>query len=249
MSTALAFHHVFAGYPTPHGWLPVVEDFSLEVEAGQWVGVVGPSGCGKTTLLRLAAGLLQPTRGEVRVGGREPRGQVAYMPQGDTLLPWRTALGNLLAALAVDRVSRGQAERKARGLLDQLHLTAFANAYPHELSGGMRQRIALCRVFVVERPLLLLDEPLGALDALTRAELQDWLMQVGPELGRTAVLVTHDVEEAVLLADAVVVLSPRPATVAATVPVDLPRPRDRLTAAVAELRGEVLRALAEARRA
>ncbi len=249
MNPALVFVRAFAGYPTPQGWLPVVEDFSLEVGEGQWVGVVGPSGCGKTTILRLAAGLLRPARGEVRVEGQDPRGRVAYVPQGDTLLPWRTALGNLTAPLQVEGIPRLQAERRAWELLDRLGLASFARFYPHELSGGMRQRIALSRVFLVDRGMLLLDEPLGALDALTRAELQDWLMHIGPGMHKTAVLVTHDVEEAVLLSDAVVVLTARPARAWTTVPVALSRPRDRLNSQVMERRGRVLAALGEARRA
>lgn len=209
-----------------------------------WASLVGPSGCGKTTLLRAAAGLLRPQSGTVRVFGAEPQGRVAYMPQGDTLLPWRTALGNILAAREADGRVDPSARREAHELLAHFGLARFAQAFPHELSGGMRQRVALLRTFFARRALLLLDEPLGALDALTRAELEDWLAGVWKNSGKTVVLVTHDVEEAAVLSDSVHVLSPRPAHVVATLGIDPPRPRDRLAPAIQSVRATILGALA-----
>lgn len=173
MTGALELHEVCAGYPTPKGFLSVLDRLSLLVEKEEWVSVVGPSGCGKTTLLRVSAGLLRPQSGKVLVFGEVPRGQVAYMPQGESLLPWRTALGNILAAREADGRVDKKTKREALEFLEDFGLADFAKSFPHELSGGMRQRVALLRTFFAKRDLLLLDEPLGALDALTRAELQD----------------------------------------------------------------------------
>jgi len=169
------------------------------------------------------------------------------MPQGDSLLPWRTALGNILAALEVDGRPRPEAVSKARDCLAQFGLGGFEKSYPFELSGGMRQRVALLRAFLAQRELLLLDEPLGALDALTRAELQDWLFSVWQTLRKTVVLVTHDVEEALLLSDRVFVLSARPAKVIAEIPVPQERPRFRIDSQIQGLREEILRSLQKAK--
>ncbi|HAF70691.1 MAG: ABC transporter related protein [Acetothermia bacterium 64_32] len=227
------------------GAIPVLAGVDLEVARGGWVTLVGPSGCGKTTLLKVACGLLRPARGRVLLAGEpvDPRGKVAYMPQHDTLLPWRTALGNLLLPAEVEGRPRKLARREALSLLSRFGLDAFANSYPGQLSGGMRQRVALIRTFLTEREVLLLDEPLSALDALTRAELRDWLRGIWEELGRTVVLVTHDVEEAVVLSDEVCVLSSRPARVLGRLAIPLPRPRDPTSSETSRLRGEVLACL------
>ena len=209
--------------------------------------MVGPSGCGKTTLLRVCAGLLPPWSGTVQVFGGSPRGKTSYMPQGDSLLPWRTALGNILAALEVDGRPTAQAINRARECLTQFGLGGFERSYPFELSGGMRQRVALLRAFLAQREILLLDEPLGALDALTRAELQDWLFSVWKSLRKTVVLVTHDVEEALLLSDRIFVLSARPAKVIAEFSVAKERPRARTDPQIQVLREEILWALQKAK--
>lgn len=243
MNPILALRGVWAGYPTSRGWLPAVEDLTLAVEEGIWVSLVGPSGCGKTTILRVAAGLLHPRAGEVEVAGGSPRGRVAYLPQGETLLPWRTVLGNLLSAREADGPLTASDRAEAAELLAQFGLGAFRDAYPHELSGGMRQRAALLRTFLARRPVLLLDEPLGSLDALTRIEAQEWLCRVQESLPRTGVFVTHDVEEALFLSHRVVVLSPRPARVGAEF---RGRPiGDRTGSEFAARRGEVLAVLRE----
>jgi len=244
---ALELRELCAGFPTPKGFLPVLDRLSFSVERGEWVSVVGPSGCGKTTLLRICAGLLKPHSGSVQVFGKPPRGQAAYMPQGDSLLPWRTALGNILAAREADGRLEPEAKKEALALLADFGLAEFAQSFPNELSGGMRQRVALLRTFFARRDLLLLDEPLGALDALTRAELQDWLLGVWQRFQKTVIFVTHDVEEAVILSNRVLVLTPRPARLAALFPVDLPRPRERSDPRVQGKREAILGALASSR--
>lgn len=245
MSIALELSQVCVGFPLPpHGFLPVLDHLSLHVEKGQWVSVVGPSGCGKTTLLKVSAGLISPQAGEVYVFGGAPRGKVSYMPQGDSLLPWQTALGNILAAREADGRVDKTVHREAWQLLSDFGLAQFAKSFPRELSGGMRQRIALLRTFFARRELLLLDEPLGALDALTRAELQDWLFQVWQGFQKAVVLVTHDVEEAVILSDYVCVLSSRPARTLAFFGLDFPRPRERASPQVQSTRQSILQALA-----
>ncbi len=200
----------------------------LAVADREFVSIVGPSGCGKSTLLNIVAGLEQPTSGEVWLDGapaHQRLGRVAYMHQRDLLLPWRRVLDNVTLPLELRGVPKQEARQRALPWLERFGLAEFATAYPAQLSGGMRQRAAFLRTLMAERPLLLLDEPFGALDALTRASLQEWLLALWEELDRTIVLVTHDVEEAILLSDRVVVLSERPGRVVEEVLVDLPRPR------------------------
>jgi ABC-type nitrate/sulfonate/bicarbonate transport system ATPase subunit len=215
------------------GSVEVLAGISFDVPAGSWVTCIGPSGCGKTTLLRVIAGLLEPDRGAVHVTGatRGRLGSVAYLPQHETLLPWRRAVDNAILASQLDGRSRQEAVREAQRLFDRFGLQGFERHYPSQLSGGMRQRLALIRTFLTHRKLLLLDEPLGALDPLTRSTLQAWLLDVWSELRATILLVTHDVEEALYLSDRLLILTPRPATVRDDLPLgDLPRPR--LTAEV-----------------
>jgi ABC-type nitrate/sulfonate/bicarbonate transport system ATPase subunit len=206
--------------------VPALEDVSFSVQPGEFVTVIGPSGSGKSTLFNLIVGLLAPDAGEVRVEGEAAwPGQVGYMPQRDLLLPWRTVLDNVILAQEVRGVPRAEARARARERLPLFGLEAFADAYPAALSGGMRQRAALLRTVLSERDVLLLDEPFGALDALTRRELQDWLLGLWAQLRQTIVFITHDVEEAVYLSDRVIVLSARPARVVKELSVTLPRPR------------------------
>jgi NitT/TauT family transport system ATP-binding protein len=216
------------------------------------IGLVGPSGCGKSTLLELIAGLREPTAGEILVDGEaEAAGRLArcaYMPQRDLLLPWLRAIDNAAIALRNRGVPRRAARRAAAPLFARFGLAGFERAHPHELSGGMRQRVAFLRTLLAGKPLLLLDEPFGGLDAITRAEMQEWLAGALRDGGRTAVLVTHDVEEALYLSDRVLVLAPRPASVvaelAAPAPRLLPR-RDAVTSlAFVEARERALGALA-----
>jgi ABC-type nitrate/sulfonate/bicarbonate transport system ATPase subunit len=204
------------------GPVTALDGLDLSVREGEVVAIVGPSGCGKTTLLELIAGLQEPDAGSVAVAGSS-----AYMPQRDLLLPWRDALGNAGLALESAGIPRKEARRRAEPLFERLGLGQFESARPHELSGGMRQRVAFLRTLLSGRPVLLLDEPFGALDAITRASMQEWLAGVLTAEPRTVVFVTHDVTEALLLADRVVVLSPRPGRVVTSLCVDLPRPRVR----------------------
>jgi NitT/TauT family transport system ATP-binding protein len=219
------------------GPITALADVSLRAAPGETVAVVGPSGCGKTTLLELLCGLREPSRGTVR---SEP---AALMPQHDLLLPWLSALDNAALALRIARSPRAQARSRAQALFAELGLAGFEAARPHELSGGMRQRVAFVRTLLSEKPVLCLDEPFGALDAITRAEMQGWLARALRREPRTVVLVTHDVEEAVLLADRVVVLCARPGRTVAELEIGLPRPRARTDAAVTALRERALIAL------
>ena len=211
---------------------------SLEVAREEVVALVGPSGCGKTTLLELVCGLQEPTAGTV---GSAP---AVLMPQRDLLLPWLSALDNAALPLRVAGRGRDEARAQARPLLRDFGLAGFEAARPHELSGGMRQRVAFLRTLLAGKPVLCLDEPFASLDALTRGDMQTWLAGALEREPRTVLLVTHDVEEALVLADRVLVLSPRPGRVVAELTVDLPRPRRRTDAALVALREQALEALA-----
>jgi len=239
---------VTKSFPGKRGEIPVLASISLEVERGAWTTILGPSGCGKTTLLRILAGLLAPDGGEVSIANAAgSAGRAAYLPQRDTLLPWRTALDNAILASEIEGRPLVAARARARGLMVRFGLSGFEHHYPSQLSGGMRQRLTLIRAFLADRDVLLLDEPLGALDPLTRASLQDWLLSVWMELGRTVVLVTHDVEEALLLSDRIVVLTDRPSMIGRDLRVDLPRPRDRASIELVRTKGALLDLLLEGR--
>jgi ABC-type nitrate/sulfonate/bicarbonate transport system ATPase subunit len=214
-----------------YGEVQALEGVSLRVGAGEVVAVVGPSGCGKSTLLELVAGLQEPDSGLVTVGGaedvRKRRAACAYMPQRDLLLPWRDALGNAGLALECQGAGKAEARRRAAPLFERFGLADFERARPAALSGGMRQRVAFLRTLLPGRMVLLLDEPFGALDSITRASMQSWLAGALAKEPRTVLLVTHDVQEALFLADRVVLLSPRPGRVLEELVVALPRPRSR----------------------
>jgi ABC-type nitrate/sulfonate/bicarbonate transport system ATPase subunit len=210
---------------------------SLRVAPGEVVAVVGPSGCGKSTLLELVCGLQRPDSGRVE---SDP---AVLMAQRDLLLPWSSALDNAALPLLVRGVKRDRAREQARPLFAQLGLEGFESARPDELSGGMRQRVAFLRTLLAGKPVLALDEPFASLDALTRGQMQGWLTGALEREPRTVLLVTHDVEEAVVLADRVVVMSPRPGRAVAEVLVDLPRPRKRTDPAVVALRERALETL------
>jgi ABC-type nitrate/sulfonate/bicarbonate transport system ATPase subunit len=211
-----------------------LDGLSLDVEPSEFVAVVGPSGCGKTTLLELVCELIAPDRGTIEAA------PAALMAQRDLLLPWASAVDNAALALRVGGIARDEARGRAAALLRDFGLAGFERARPHELSGGMRQRVAFARTLLAGRPVLCLDEPFASLDALTRSELQDWLAATLGADPRTVVMVTHDVEEAIVLADRVVVLSPRPGHVVATLDVGVPRPRRRTDPQLVALRAQAL---------
>ncbi|RME79817.1 MAG: ABC transporter ATP-binding protein [Chloroflexi bacterium] len=215
-------------YYSAAGELEAVADINLTVCPGEFLCIVGPSGCGKTTLLQLLAGLLPPTRGEVRLAGvplTEPHPDIAVVFQKPHLMPWRTVRQNVLLPLQVAGLPTDEADRRAAEALSLVRLADFADVYPKSLSGGMEQRVAVARALAQHPRLLLLDEPFGALDALTRERLNRRLLHIWQTRRLTAVMVTHNIREAVYLADRVLVLSPRPATVSAEFSIDLPRPR------------------------
>ena len=226
---------------------------SLEISAGSFCVIIGPNGCGKSTLLRLVAGLLQPTTGSVSVDGRAPRpgdGRVGLAFQQPRLIPWRSTLDNVALPLELAGVPPAERRARASDALDRVGLGGAAALRPRELSGGMAQRAALARALIGDPPVLLLDEPFSALDALTRETFDDELQRLWLERRRTVILVTHSVSEAVALADQVVVMTPRPGRVAGIVEVDLPRPRSAELLGdpqAAQLAGQVRAALTSAR--
>ncbi len=220
-------------YDTPSGKVTGVERASFDMEQSQFLCLVGPSGCGKTTLLNIVAGFLTPTDGEIRIGGAPVTG--SGMDRGVVfqdfaqLFPWRTALGNVAFGLEMKGVPRAERERIALNQLKLVKLEKFAHSYPHHLSGGMQQRVAIARALAYNPSVLLMDEPFAALDALTRNSMQRLLAEVWRETRKTVIYVTHNVAEAVFLADRVIVMTPHPGKVKTEVPIALPRPRDPLS--------------------
>jgi NitT/TauT family transport system ATP-binding protein len=220
-------------YDTPSGRVPAVEDVSFGIETSEFLCIVGPSGCGKSSLLNIIAGFLTPTRGEIRIGGRPVTGHgldrgVVFQDFAQ-LFPWRTALGNVTFGLEMKGIGRAEREELARRQLALVKLEKFAQSYPHHLSGGMQQRVAIARALAYNPSVLLMDEPFAALDALTRDEMQRLLADVWRETRKTVVYVTHNVAEAVYLADRVLVMTPHPGKVKADVRIELARPRNPLS--------------------
>lgn len=224
-----------------------LDRIGIDVEEGQFISVVGPSGCGKSTLLKLVAGLRPPTAGSINILGEQvkgPRSDVGIVFQSPVLLPWRTVIENVMLPIEVLRLDRATYEAKARELLALVGLSGFEKAYPQELSGGMQQRAAIARALVYDAPILMMDEPFGALDAMTREQMNVEVQRIWERSGKTVVFITHSIPEAVFLADRVIVMSPRPGRILRDMPIDLPRSRnldDMLTpefgAYVREIRG------------
>ena len=234
---------------------PVLAGVSLTVNPGEFVSIIGPSGCGKSTLLNIIASLDQPDAGTVELDeeldGRpvsDRLGRIGYMQQKDLLLPWRTVLDNAALGLELQGIPRRQARRRALELTELFGLKGFEYQYPFALSGGMRQRAAFLRTMMLDQGVMLLDEPFGALDALTRIQMQEWLMDLWRNLRKTIILITHDVDEAILLSDRIYVLTARPGRTKMIIDVDLPRPRSyQLVTELpfTQLKGELLTSLRE----
>lgn len=226
--------------------LPVLDALNFSVDKGEFVALLGPSGCGKSTLFNIISGILAPDTGEIYLNGEQicgNTGRFAYMQQKDLLLPWRTVLKNVLVGPEIQREPLDTVKEEAQQRLAQLGLSGFENSYPVQLSGGMRQRVALVRTLLFRKEILLLDEPFGALDAMTRTVMQSILLDIWTEGQQTVILITHDVEEALLLADKIYVLTARPATLKAEVPIPLPRPRNVTDAALIQMKKELLELL------
>jgi len=224
----LQANSLYKTYDTINGGLPAIANINLAVMPGEFLCIVGPSGCGKTTLLQLLGGLLPASTGQVLWTGTaltEPHPEISIVFQKPNLMPWRTVWDNVLLPLQIQGVSTAEADRRTEETLAMVGLREFASVYPKALSGGMEQRVAVARALVQQPRLLLLDEPFGALDALTRERLNQKLLEIWAHQALTAIMVTHNIREAVFLADRVLVLSPRPATVSAEFVTDLPRPR------------------------
>jgi NitT/TauT family transport system ATP-binding protein len=242
---ARGIRHAYSG---TSGDLQALDGLDLSVGQGEFVSIVGPSGCGKSTLLRILGGVLVPTAGWVHLQGLpldSPRRQVGYVFQSVNLMPWRTVLRNVTLPLEVAGVPRPAREERACALLELVGLAGFEASYPRQLSGGMAQRVAIARALVADPEVLLLDEPFGALDALSREQMNEELLRIWQAQRVTAVMVTHDLQEAIFLADRVLVMSPRPGRFVAEVRVDLPRPR-RLEVKYTEFFGVLSRRVREA---
>ena len=224
----LEFRNLAKVYATNDGPVRALDQVSISQRKGEFLSILGPSGCGKSTLLMIAAGLLPASNGTVSVQGRRvvaPRTDVGIVFQNPVLLEWRTALGNIMLQAEARKLDRAAAERRARELLDSVGLTGFEQKYPDELSGGMRQRVSICRALIHNPPQLLMDEPFGALDALTRDQLVLDIQRIWNEARMTVLFITHSVPEAVFLSDRVIVMTPRPGQIDRIIDIDLPRPR------------------------
>jgi NitT/TauT family transport system ATP-binding protein len=236
-------------YDTPAGAVPGVRGVTFGMEESEFLCIVGPSGCGKSTLLNIIAGFLTPTAGEIRVGGKPVRGygmdRGVVFQDFAQLFPWRTALGNVAFGLEMQGLSKAERETVALEHLRLVKLEGFARSYPHHLSGGMQQRVAIARALAYNPAVLLMDEPFAALDALTRDDMQRLLADVWRTTRKTVIYVTHNVAEAVYLADRVVVMTPHPGTVKTEVPIRLARPRDPLSIEFLDYQKELLRLLGQ----
>jgi ABC-type nitrate/sulfonate/bicarbonate transport system ATPase subunit len=236
-SPKLCVDDVSMTFKTPTGVFHALAPVTLSIPQGRFVSLIGPSGCGKSTIFNIIAGLLEPTGGRVMIDGSDATGtigRVGYMLQKDLLLPWRTVLDNAILGMEIQGVPLRQARARALPLLQRYGLTGFEYLYPNSLSGGMRQRAALLRTLLFDTDVILLDEPFGALDAQTKLQMQEWLMRLWSDFGKTVLFVTHDVEEAIYLSDEVHVMGTRPGRIITTIPITLPRPRLRTSALTPE---------------
>lgn len=247
MAQAIETHNISYEYDTERGRVLAVKDVSFTVAPSEFLCVLGPSGCGKTTILNMLAGFLTPTRGEILIDGQAVRGQgqdrgVVFQDFAQ-LFPWRTARRNVEFGLEMRGIPEAERRQTAAHFLGLVKLEKFADVYPHQLSGGMQQRVAIARALAYNPGVLLMDEPFAALDAMTRDEMQKQLTEVWQETRKTIVYITHNVAEAVYLADQILVLAAHPGTVRAQLRLNLPRPRDPLSVEFVELQRQVLRHL------
>jgi ABC-type nitrate/sulfonate/bicarbonate transport system ATPase subunit len=233
----LRLDQVSMTFATPAGAFQALAPVTLDIAQGRFVSLIGPSGCGKSTIFNIVAGLLQPSGGHVSIDGADSTGtigRVGYMLQKDLLLPWRTVLDNVILGMEIQGVPLREARERALPLLCRYGLAGFEYAYPNALSGGMRQRAALLRTLLFDTDVILLDEPFGALDAQTKLHMQQWLLGLWADFGKTVVFVTHDIEEAIYLSDEVHVMATRPGRIVEMIPVLIPRPRERHATLVPE---------------
>lgn len=248
MDKAILLESVSKKYDVGSSSLKVIEDLTFDVNKNEFVCVVGPSGCGKTTLLRIVAGLEPPSSGRVLVFGRPPDPKIqrfGVIFQEDSLLPWRTVLGNVEFGLEIQNYPEAERERVAKTFLELVGLQGFENYYPHQISGGMKKRVAIARALAIDPDLILMDEPFADLDAQTRSLMQRELLKIWSKLNKTVLFITHNVEEAVFLAQRVVVLTKRPSRVKQIIDIDLPYPRARLSLPFISYRERILTAFHE----
>lgn len=228
-STLITVNNVTKSYPTKYGEVHALDPVNLNIHESEFVSILGPSGCGKTTLLKLVAGLIPPSTGAITINGQrihEPYTDLGFVFQQDVLLNWRTVLDNVLLQIEIRKgLERSQYEGRAVELLRRAGLGDFTRSYPNELSGGMRQRVSICRALVHDPPLLLMDEPFGALDALTRDQMNLDLLRIWGESRKTVLFITHNIDEAIFMSDRILVMSLRPGRIVEDISVDLPRPR------------------------
>jgi NitT/TauT family transport system ATP-binding protein len=246
---ALRVERVSHVYDDQHGTVDALDNISFEIQPGEFVCLVGPSGSGKSTLLRIVAGLIQPQQGRVWLDGQvvtTPRSSIGIVFQKANLMPWRTVCDNVALPLEMERLPSVEIQQRAQALIDLVGLTGFEESYPHGLSGGMEQRVAIARALIHNPTVLLLDEPFGSLDALTRERMALELTRIWSTQRTTVVMVTHSIQEAVFLSDRVLVMTDRPGRIAAAIPIDLPRPRDLnllQEERFAEIAGKIRRAI------
>ncbi|HLO62291.1 MAG TPA: ABC transporter ATP-binding protein [Azonexus sp.] len=242
MQTHIDVRNVQKVFKTPGGDVVALKDINLAIQPGEFVCLLGPSGCGKSTLLNAVAGFQPPSAGEIVIEGKtilKPGPDRGMVFQEYALFPWMTVAQNIAFGLEVQKKDKAEIDLTVSQLLDLLHLKDFRDRFPKDLSGGMRQRVAIARVLALDSPIMLMDEPFGALDALTRRNLQDELLRIWEKLGKTILFVTHSIEESIYLADRIVVMTYRPGTVKRDQKVDMPRPRDPSSAAFNDLKREL----------
>ena len=240
--SSILINNVHKVFKTPGGDVTALKDINLTIKPGEFVCLLGPSGCGKSTLLNAVAGFQPPSSGEIIIDRRSivaPGPDRGMVFQEYALFPWMTVAQNIAFGLEVQKKEKAEIDLTVKQLLDLLHLSDFRDRYPKDLSGGMRQRVAIARVLALDSPIMLMDEPFGALDALTRRNLQDELLRIWEKLGKTILFVTHSIEESIYLADRIVVMTYRPGTVKRDQYVDMPRPRDPASPAFNDLKREL----------